>query len=164
MGKMAKDRVAYFYGAGRPPFPPPLALYPPPPPSGPVAPVAARRRPRPSPVPTAGSRRRGHGLTDRVSRPSPARARPAVGADDAVSEVYYGANHPMKPPRIAMAHHLVVGYDLHQHMQVFRPRRATPAELAQFHTEDYVSFLQVSWVGAGAGRGATSRRRGAGRA
>ena len=98
--------------------------------------------------------------------PAPPPRAPArsSGADDAVSEVYYGANHPMKPPRIAMAHHLVVGYDLHQHMQVFRPRRATPAELAQFHTEDYVSILQVSWVGAGAGRGATSRRRGAGRA
>lgn len=32
---------------------------------------------------------------------------------------YYGANHPMKPHRIVMAHHLVLGYGLQKRMDVF---------------------------------------------
>lgn len=33
--------------------------------------------------------------------------------------MYYGADHPMKPPRIAMTHHLVLGYGLHEKMDVY---------------------------------------------
>ena len=33
--------------------------------------------------------------------------------------MYYGADHPMKPPRIAMTHDLVLGYGLHEHMDVY---------------------------------------------
>lgn len=33
--------------------------------------------------------------------------------------MYYGADHPMKPPRIAMAHSLIVGYGLHEKMDVY---------------------------------------------
>lgn len=47
----------------------------------------------------------------------------------------------MKPQRIAMTHHLVLGYGLHKRMEVFRPRRAYPCELTQFHADDYVDFL-----------------------
>ena len=36
-----------------------------------------------------------------------------------LEEIYYGANHPMKPPRLCMAHHLVLGYDLHKHLEVY---------------------------------------------
>jgi len=61
--------------------------------------------------------------------------------DREIGAHYYGANHPMKPHRMTMAHHLVLGYGLHEHMEVFRPRRAHPVELAQFHSEDYVDFL-----------------------
>ena len=32
---------------------------------------------------------------------------------------YFGAEHPMKPHRLAMTHHLVLGYGLHEKMQVF---------------------------------------------
>ena len=32
---------------------------------------------------------------------------------------YYGADHPMKPQRIAMTHQLILGYGLHSHMQVY---------------------------------------------
>ena len=32
---------------------------------------------------------------------------------------YYGADHPMKPPRIAMTHDLVLGYGLHEHLDVY---------------------------------------------
>lgn len=34
-------------------------------------------------------------------------------------EMYYGANHPMKPHRLCMTHHLVLGYGLHKHMEVY---------------------------------------------
>ncbi|PNW72318.1 hypothetical protein CHLRE_16g673150v5 [Chlamydomonas reinhardtii] len=61
--------------------------------------------------------------------------------DREFQEFYFGQNHPMKPHRLAMTHHLVLGYGLHKKMDVFRPRRAHPAELAQFHTEDYIEFL-----------------------
>ncbi len=32
---------------------------------------------------------------------------------------YFGQNHPMKPHRLAMTHHIVVGYGLHEHMEVY---------------------------------------------
>eukprot|EP00798_Chlamydomonas_sp_ICE-L_P009961 gene9961-7837_t len=61
--------------------------------------------------------------------------------DSEFQECYFGQNHPMKPHRLAMTHHLVLGYGLHNQMDVFRPRKAYPCELAQFHSEDYVEFL-----------------------
>lgn len=36
-----------------------------------------------------------------------------------VGGAYYGASHPMKPHRICMAHHLILGYGLHKHMEVY---------------------------------------------
>jgi len=61
--------------------------------------------------------------------------------DDDYNKVYYGPNHPMKPHRMCMTHHLVLGYGLHDKLDVFRPRAAYPVEIAQFHAEDYVDFL-----------------------
>ncbi|KAL6841214.1 hypothetical protein ACP4OV_028987 [Aristida adscensionis] len=48
--------------------------------------------------------------------------------DGDVGNVYFGPNHPMKPHRLCMTHHL-------------RPHKAYPTELAQFHSADYVEFL-----------------------
>ena len=39
-------------------------------------------------------------------------------ADD-YTGYYYGPDHPMKPQRMAMTHQLVMGYGLHQHMDVY---------------------------------------------
>ncbi|GMH36083.1 hypothetical protein BSKO_03951 [Bryopsis sp. KO-2023] len=61
--------------------------------------------------------------------------------DDALGKVYYGAKHPMKPPRLMMTHHLIVAYGLHEHLDMFKPREATPNELAMFHAPEYVDFL-----------------------
>ena len=37
---------------------------------------------------------------------------------------HYGANHPMKPHRLVMTHHLVMAYDLHKKMEIYvRARR-----------------------------------------
>lgn len=34
-------------------------------------------------------------------------------------EFYFKDNHPMKPHRLAMTHHLVLGYELHKKMDVY---------------------------------------------
>jgi histone deacetylase 1/2 len=39
--------------------------------------------------------------------------------DADVGTSYYGNNHPMKPHRLAMTHHLVLSYDLHKHLEVY---------------------------------------------
>eukprot|EP00270_Netrium_digitus_P000510 TRINITY_DN10560_c0_g1_i1.p1 TRINITY_DN10560_c0_g1~~TRINITY_DN10560_c0_g1_i1.p1 ORF type:complete len:441 (+),score=102.48 TRINITY_DN10560_c0_g1_i1:178-1500(+) len=61
--------------------------------------------------------------------------------DGDVGSVYYGPNHPMKPHRLCMTHSLVLAYGLHRKMEVFRPHKAYPVEMAQFHSTDYVEFL-----------------------
>ncbi|KAM3740663.1 hypothetical protein ACB098_08G116100 [Castanea mollissima] len=61
--------------------------------------------------------------------------------DGDVGGVYFGPNHPMKPHRLCMTHHLVLSYDLHRKMEIYRPHKAYPVELAQFHSADYVEFL-----------------------
>ncbi|KAK3205770.1 hypothetical protein Dsin_019816 [Dipteronia sinensis] len=58
-----------------------------------------------------------------------------------VGSVYFGPNHPMKPHRLCMTHHLVLSYELHNKMEIYRPHKAYPVELAQFHSADYVEFL-----------------------
>lgn len=112
---------------------------------------------------------------------SPLHDAPALA--DEFSTFYFGQNHPMKPHRLTMTHHLVLGYGLHEHMDVFvsgwvwrhciaaltvaapkcaaspaacrpshlhptflpdcmqRAVKATPSQLAQFHTPEYVDFL-----------------------
>ncbi|KAG6436955.1 hypothetical protein SASPL_101862 [Salvia splendens] len=62
--------------------------------------------------------------------------------DGDVGNVYFGPNHPMKPHRLCMTHHLVLAYELHNKMEIYRPHKAYPVELAQFHSPDYVEFLQ----------------------
>jgi len=62
--------------------------------------------------------------------------------DEEVGNYYYFKNHPMKPIRVRMTHSLVLSYGLHNHLQVFRPRRATPEEMMRFHTPSYIKFLQ----------------------
>ncbi|CAD5324860.1 unnamed protein product [Arabidopsis thaliana] len=62
--------------------------------------------------------------------------------DGDVGSVYFGPNHPMKPHRLCMTHHLILAYGLHSKMEVYRPHKAYPIEMAQFHSPDYVEFLQ----------------------
>ncbi|GAA5865899.1 hypothetical protein JCM8547_005752 [Rhodosporidiobolus lusitaniae] len=58
-----------------------------------------------------------------------------------VGEYHFGERHPMKPHRLTLTNHLVLGYGLHKKMDVFEPRSATKEELEAFHDEDYVDFL-----------------------
>lgn len=59
-----------------------------------------------------------------------------------VGNFHYGAHHPMKPHRLALTHNLVMNYGLLEHMDIFQPRRATFADLAKYHSEEYLTFLQ----------------------
>lgn len=47
----------------------------------------------------------------------------------------------MKPTRIRMAHSLVMNYGLYKKMEIFRAKPATKREMSQFHTDEYVDFL-----------------------
>ncbi|KAL7465064.1 hypothetical protein ACHAXS_005397 [Conticribra weissflogii] len=58
-----------------------------------------------------------------------------------VGHFYYGPSHPMKPHRIKMAHHLILSYGMYRQMECYRSHPATPAEMAAFHSEDYIQFL-----------------------
>lgn len=71
----------------------------------------------------------------------PAKDRVSYFYDGDVGSVYYGPNHPMKPHRLCMTHSLVLAYGLHNKMEIYRPHKAYPVELAQFHSADYIDFL-----------------------
>lgn len=47
----------------------------------------------------------------------------------------------MKPHRLTLTNHLVMGYGLHKSMDVFQPRIASKEDLQAFHDADYVDFL-----------------------
>ena len=50
---------------------------------------------------------------------APSKDRISYFYDSDVGTSYYGNNHPMKPHRLAMTHHLVLSYDLHKHLEVY---------------------------------------------
>ncbi|GME95894.1 unnamed protein product [[Candida] boidinii] len=60
-----------------------------------------------------------------------------------VSNYHYGVRHPMKPFRLMLTDHLVIAYKLYEKMDLYTPRRATREELLEFHSEDYVKFLET---------------------
>lgn len=47
----------------------------------------------------------------------------------------------MKPPRLKLAHHLVLAYKLYPKMDCYRCHPATAEEMSAFHSDDYVQFL-----------------------
>lgn len=61
--------------------------------------------------------------------------------DSDIGNYHYGPGHPMKPTRIRMCHSLVMNYGLYKRMEIFRAKPATKREMSQFHTDEYVEFL-----------------------
>jgi len=59
-----------------------------------------------------------------------------------VSNFHFGQTHPMKPFRLALTNQMVIGYGLHELMDVYRTRPATYEELRSYHTADFVDFLK----------------------
>ena len=61
--------------------------------------------------------------------------------DADIGNYAYGAGHPMKPHRIRMAHSLIMNYGLYKKMEIYRAQPATNLELTQFHTDEYIDFI-----------------------
>lgn len=95
---MGKNRVCYFYDGASPA------------PCRQCSRCVPCTRPQPAPECLRRSAARHH-YELRASK----RARCA----DEVAGLYYGLRHPMKPQRITMTHHLVLGYRLHDFMDVY---------------------------------------------
>ncbi|PHU24786.1 Histone deacetylase 1, partial [Capsicum chinense] len=53
----------------------------------------------------------------------------------------YGKQHFMVPNRIRMAHHLIVRYNIHKHLEMKIPPRTQLKDFASFHSAEYVDFL-----------------------
>lgn len=62
--------------------------------------------------------------------------------DPDVGNFHYGPGHPMKPHRLSVIHSLVLNYNLHKKLEIYRPYRATPLDMTRFHSDDYIDFLQ----------------------
>ena len=62
--------------------------------------------------------------------------------DAEIGNFVYSEGHPMRPHRVRLTHELVVNYGLHKHMNVFRPRPASKADLCAFHSDEYIRFLE----------------------
>ncbi|KAG8943678.1 histone deacetylase [Tulasnella sp. 424] len=61
--------------------------------------------------------------------------------DSDIGSFHYGPGHPMKPTRIRMCHSLVMNYGLYKKMEIYRAKPATKREMTQFHSDEYVEFL-----------------------
>ncbi|KAL2041905.1 hypothetical protein N7G274_005092 [Stereocaulon virgatum] len=61
--------------------------------------------------------------------------------DSDVGNYAYVAGHPMKPHRIRMAHALIMNYSLYKKMEIYRAKPANKLEMTQFHTDEYIDFL-----------------------
>lgn len=57
---------------------------------------------------------------------------------------HFGRSHPMKPWRLTLAKGLITSYGMHFAMDSYLSRKATPEELAEFHTQDYLDYLKVA--------------------
>jgi histone deacetylase 1/2 len=79
----------------------------------------------------------GTGINARPSQPK----KVAYLYDSDIGCYAYGAGHVMKPHRVRLTHDLVMNYGLYKKLEMFRARRATPSEMTQFHTDEYVEFL-----------------------
>ena len=62
--------------------------------------------------------------------------------DAVIGNFHYGEGHPMRPHRVRLTHQLVVNYGLYKHVNVFRPKQASRADIAAFHSDEYARFLQ----------------------
>lgn len=63
-----------------------------------------------------------------------------------VERYHFGPSHPMKPWRLKLTKQLILGYKMDTAMDCYISRAATKEEMAEFHKEDYLSFLQKSAV------------------
>lgn len=58
-----------------------------------------------------------------------------------VGSVYFGPNHPMKPHRLCMTHHLVLSYDLHKKMEIYVSKILRQIVYLLFIIRDYLFWF-----------------------
>ena len=58
-----------------------------------------------------------------------------------VEDMHFGKTHPMKPWRLTLTKHLVLGYGLHYAMDTYEAVSAGKDQVCAFHDPDYVDFL-----------------------
>ncbi|KAK3694464.1 hypothetical protein B0T22DRAFT_71798 [Podospora appendiculata] len=73
---------------------------------------------------------------------NPSKKRVAYFYDSDIGNYAYVTGHPMKPHRIRLAHSLVMNYNVYKFLEVYRAKPAVTAEMTQFHTDEYIEFLQ----------------------
>lgn len=56
---------------------------------------------------------------------------------------HFGKTHPMKPWRLQLTKQLIISYGLHYAMDLHKTHMASKEEIALFHSEDYLSFLET---------------------
>ncbi|KAK1077738.1 histone deacetylase, partial [Friedmanniomyces endolithicus] len=59
-----------------------------------------------------------------------------------VEDMHFGKTHPMKPWRLTLTKHLVLGYGLQYAMDTYVAMPASKDQVRAFHDPDYVDFLQ----------------------
>ena len=77
-----------------------------------------------------------------INAPSSQPKKVAYFYDSDTGNFHYNTGHPMKPHRIRMAHSLIMNYGLYKKLEIYRAKPATKFEMTQFHTDEYVDFLQ----------------------
>ncbi|ORY57822.1 histone deacetylase domain-containing protein [Pseudomassariella vexata] len=77
-----------------------------------------------------------------VALGSPSPKKVAYFYDSDIGNFAYVAGHPMKPHRIRLAHSLIMNYGVYKKMEIYRAKPATRLEMTQFHTDEYIDFLQ----------------------
>ncbi|KAI9821104.1 MAG: histone deacetylase [Pycnora praestabilis] len=63
-------------------------------------------------------------------------------ANPEVEKHHFGQSHPMKPWRLTLTKQLVMAYGMHHAMDPYLARAATNEEMAEFHLDDYLEFIQ----------------------
>lgn len=63
--------------------------------------------------------------------------------DPKIGDFQYAKGHPMRPQRVKMTHALITGYEMYKHMDILKPQQATHQNLINFHSRDYINFLQA---------------------
>jgi histone deacetylase HOS2 len=58
-----------------------------------------------------------------------------------VEDMHFGRTHPMKPWRLSLTKHLVLGYGLQYAMDTYEAVSAGKDEVCKFHDPEYVDFL-----------------------
>ena len=63
-----------------------------------------------------------------------------------IEKHHFGHTHPMKPWRLTLSKGLIMSYGMHSAMDTYFSRQATEEEMEDFHTKDYLEYLQTAKV------------------